>query len=72
MRGFASLALLLLQSAACECCLVLQAERADKLRLVQVYNLRLDERVARKAHIQARDLLNLRHYQVLPISYPNW
>ena len=31
---------------------------------MQVYNLRLDERVARKAFIQAHDLLNLRRYQV--------
>ena len=40
---------------------------------MQVYNLRLDERVARKAFIQAHDLLNLRRYQVtmLPATVPH-
>ena len=42
---------------------ILQGERLDKLRLVAAYNLRLDERKARKAFLQAQDLLNLRRYQ---------
>ena len=49
----------------------LQTERQDKLRLVASYNLRLDERQARKTFVQARDLLNLRHYQasaLLPMA----
>lgn len=41
-----------------------QAERADKLHIVAIYNARLDQREYRRKFVLERGLLNVRRFQV--------
>ena len=44
----------------------MQAEREEKLRMVEFYNARLTEREKRRDFLRARGLLNMKRMQVHP------